>query len=511
MTYKLTIEQEKIYEEITRYIREEDERNEVILIGYAGTGKTTLITKLINEVIEDKERYKNIRKIGIVAPTHKAVNIAKSKLFEGKENISKNIDIMTVHRLLNYKGYINESGEKYFGKSKVEPNLSKYNIIVIDECSMLSNQIIRDINSEIKKEKNKKVKIIYVGDPAQLPPVNQRDSEIFKKNITRLNLDKVVRTNNNYILELSTQQRQWVISRKEEDMPRILKYRSEDVKIYMRENKKKWLEDFINNGDDSNIILTWTNRACNEYNNYVRNRIFKKENLEIYEKGEILIFNDYHRIIRKTEDKKEIISFYTSEQIKLEEFSRDTYKMEDLKTTRIKNMNIDLGLMIARNILKINELLRENIKIFKLRIQKINKIEKDKEPEIYEIKMIDNEERNKYNKINEDFDIIMNELREKAYKFVNKMKIEEMEKMEQHDLVDKRIMKIWKDWHENVIDVFGDINYGYSITVHKSQGSTFRNVYLDMNDIMDNKNEDEVLKCLYTGITRTSKRLVIMI
>ena len=72
-------------------------------------------------------------------------------------------------------------------------------------------------------------------------------------------------------------------------------------------------------------------------------------------------------------------------------------------------------------------------------------------------------------------------------------------------------MKIWKDWHNNVIDVFADINYGYSITVHKSQGSTFRNVYLDMNDILDNKNNEEVLKCLYTGITRTSKRLVLLI
>jgi exodeoxyribonuclease-5 len=46
------------------------------------------------------------------------------------------------------------------------------------------------------------------------------------------------------------------------------------------------------------------------------------------------------------------------------------------------------------------------------------------------------------------------------------------------------------------------LNYGYCITVHKSQGSTFSNVYIDIADIFVNKSKDEVLKCLYTAITR---------
>ena len=47
------------------------------------------------------------------------------------------------------------------------------------------------------------------------------------------------------------------------------------------------------------------------------------------------------------------------------------------------------------------------------------------------------------------------------------------------NIIDKKINRIWKDWQGNVIDRFAQLNYGYSITVHKSQGSTFKNVFID--------------------------------
>ena len=70
---------------------------------------------------------------------------------------------------------------------------------------------------------------------------------------------------------------------------------------------------------------------------------------------------------------------------------------------------------------------------------------------------------------------------------------------------------LWKDWQMNVIDIFAQLNYGYCITVHKSQGSTFKNVFIDLFDIFENKNKEEVLKCLYTAITRTSDSLELLI
>ena len=70
---------------------------------------------------------------------------------------------------------------------------------------------------------------------------------------------------------------------------------------------------------------------------------------------------------------------------------------------------------------------------------------------------------------------------------------------------------LWKEWQTKVIDSMAQLNYGYCITVHKSQGSTFSNVYIDIADIFENKNKDEILKCLYTAITRTSDSLELLL
>ena len=77
--------------------------------------------------------------------------------------------------------------------------------------------------------------------------------------------------------------------------------------------------------------------------------------------------------------------------------------------------------------------------------------------------------------------------------------------------VEKKINKLISIWHTTVIDIFAQLNYGYCITVHKSQGSTFSNVFIDISDILDNKNTVETTKCLYTGITRSSNTLNLLI
>ena len=78
-------------------------------------------------------------------------------------------------------------------------------------------------------------------------------------------------------------------------------------------------------------------------------------------------------------------------------------------------------------------------------------------------------------------------------------------------LIDSIMTYIWEYFYVKVIDIFADICYGYCITTHKSQGSTFRNVYIDINNIITkNSNEEESYRCLYTAITRSSKKVNIL-
>ena len=70
--------------------------------------------------------------------------------------------------------------------------------------------------------------------------------------------------------------------------------------------------------------------------------------------------------------------------------------------------------------------------------------------------------------------------------------------------------KLWEFYYYQIIDMFADISYGYCITVHKSQGSTYNNVFVDVSNIVQ-YNDNQIKNCLYTAITRASNNLEIFI
>ena len=568
---KLTQEQQDVYNELVDFLKS-DKETELLLVGYAGTGKTTLVAKFINDII----RTGLSKKIVMAAPTHKAVNIAKSKLFGSKEDyerMEKIINIMTVHRLLNYQSYIGQEGEKFFAKGKIDPNWSIYDLVVVDECSMLSNQIITDIKGQLEKNAINGVKILYVGDPAQLPPVNQTDSKIFDGSVRKLVLDKIIRTSNQKIMELSNSHRKWIFSKNVDDIPHVGEYESDSIKLYSTANKetKKWLDDFIkilktntkqtkiisefdddveiiNSKDNdsenenillnhnkmiynhnNNIILTWTNKKSNLYNQYIREKIFNKKNLSQWEIGEILIFNDFHRKdilmnnIKNDLDANldnnenaqiiDTVSFYTSEQVKLIGIRQIKYKLDLLKFKINNNLVSELNDKFRSYYKKINNLINFELDIYEMVVQKISDLLEDNVhiPEYTIYTMYPSSEK-KYNEIIETIEMLITKLKSSCYKIINKLKNKDNSfKCELQSEVEKKINKLYKEYQTNIVDCFAQLNYGYCITVHKSQGSTFKNVFIDMNDILDNNNLSETSRCLYTSITRTSNTLNLLI
>lgn len=567
---ELTKDQEKIYNQLINFIKS-SESKELLLVGYAGTGKTTLVSKFINDLIKTKL----CKRIVMAAPTHKAVNIAKSKLFSSKvdmEEANKVINIMTIHRLLNYQSYVGQTGEKFFARGKIDPNWSIYDLVVVDECSMLSNQIITDIKTQLLKESNPNVKVIYVGDPAQLPPVNQTESKIFDSNIKTLTLDKIIRTSNQNIMELSNSHRKWIFSKKIDDIPHVGEYEDESINLFSSEKKelKNWLDEFVkllksngkkkivsefdnginlsseqNNEQDNissssktniiydyermidnhnnNIILTWTNKKAELYNQYIREKIFKKKDLAQWEIGEILIFNDFHRKEINIEEENEldiegkskkidVVNFYTSEQVKLIGNQEIKYKITPLKFKINNNITSELNDKFRKYYKKINEIIGIEIDAYEMQVQKIIDIMENKDLiRTYTILSIHTDSEKKYNKMIEEIEEQIIKLKTSCYKIIGKSKADNNTKCDLQSEVEKKINRLYKEYQTNTIDCFANLNYGYCITVHKSQGSTFKHVYIDMNDILDNNNMNETSKCLYTAITRSSKTLKLYI
>lgn len=72
----------------------------------------------------------------------------------------------------------------------------------------------------------------------------------------------------------------------------------------------------------------------------------------------------------------------------------------------------------------------------------------------------------------------------------------------------KATPRYWKNFWQHQ-ELFHQIKYGYALTAHRSQGSTYENVWVDYADILMNRNRKEAFQCLYTACTRPTTRLVL--
>lgn len=513
---KFTKDQKKGIINILKFLADEKEKI-YGLYGYAGTGKTTTIIEIIIFLIKNKL----INKIAFTAPTNKAVNVMKIKfkkyikelheLFCEKEcddfdimldnlnYIGVTIEFITIHKLLKYEMDYDSEGNLIFVKTSSRTDIMKYEIIVIDECSMISEEIIKTIFISVKKYNTK---IIFCGDPAQLPPVSEKESQIFTKDINTITLKKVMRNKLKHVVDIWTETRIWIT---DGIIPNFNNKVIRDdiinkiIGVYAYSLKINWFNKCLKYFEESkhdNIILVWTNSQANEYNKLVRETLFGKS-IDKYVNNDIIMLNEFYGTLN---DK-----LYTSEQLKI------------IKVETIKKQIKKIGYNLSKNILKmengkqmnnkyiecidnINFYLINDWKCWKMYVKKITEEKILDDPPI--IFVLFDDEISRWNKL-----ITM------CNNLIKKMKINMISKNK--DCIAKIesiiIKPLWQIIHKSIIDIFANINYGYAITCHKAQGSNYYNVYVDGHDILKNKNIPEAKKCLYTAMTRSSNELHLLL
>lgn len=584
LQYNLSDDQKEASIELFKFITNKNE--EVFgLYGYAGVGKTSLMIDYIIYLIGNDY----VKSVCLTSPTNKAVNVMKSKFmeninkvlikrFNNKKNASLEeslnilnengikIDFMTIHKLLNYKNdYDSKEGDRVFIKGQ-KNDMNNYELIIIDECSMLSYDIINNIFDGIKriknKTENKKPKIIFSGDRAQLPAVGELTNVLFNKNKLSVNMHnsylkidtnhifynsddiqkkidnlyneiinmrsyimkKIMRNNSENVIGLSNNIRQWL--EKEIINPEPRKFKGNGVFIFRYDKKLKkteteWFEIYIKNLRDknisqsSNVILSWTNKQIDEYNNETRKRLFNKEKLQKYEIGDILTLRDYYSI--EEENKININNenkndrFYTSEQIRIKSLEIIEKKLEDFSNELAKSVSNLKSSNILKdkfnNVVKsINSKIKKNYKMWKMNIIKLNdnlsitdnNNNNEKEYIIYVL-----HDESKYD-LENDKNISSNIIKKFRKNIVSLFPDKEKS-------IDKYFMKkLWSDWNKIFEESHCKVDYG-NLTVHRSQGSTFYNVFIDVNDILKNINDDEAKRCLYTAITRASNNIYLLV
>ncbi|WP_424813550.1 ATP-dependent DNA helicase [Roseococcus sp. YIM B11640] len=173
MTSGLTEDQRRAHDEI---LAATGRGERYLLTGYAGSGKTFLMQRLTHSW-----RMRGLR-VALTAPTHKAVAVLKRKLQEAK---IEEVPCLTVFSLLGLRPKIQADREVYVRDKRAQAVTT--DVVVIDECSMLGEDLMAHIRRHLPLSF-----VLFVGDPAQLPPVGEAASQAFEVK-RRSHLSTIVR------------------------------------------------------------------------------------------------------------------------------------------------------------------------------------------------------------------------------------------------------------------------------------------------------------------------------
>lgn len=197
LPFTLNEQQEAALRELEAFVNDPTS-SQFTLSGYAGTGKTTVIS-IFKQYLDDINQ-----KVVFTAPTHRANAVTRTK--------TPGATVMTLAKLFGLSVDVDLSSNNYDlrtlqARQTNDPKLEGNELIIIDEASMVQDGMYELIQNQLSTYPG--TKVIYVGDQGQLRPVkSDKISKVFTDADTpKMQLTKVERTGDNPILKESTRLR----------------------------------------------------------------------------------------------------------------------------------------------------------------------------------------------------------------------------------------------------------------------------------------------------------------
>ncbi len=300
----LTNDQRNALEMLHAFL-ESDERV-FILQGYAGSGKTTLLKGFVEYLQSLEKRYQ------LMAPTGRAAKVMNQKT--GFESTTIHKGIYSFNELQEIKQSENENDVSFLYQYKIRNNTEVHNsILIVDEASMLSDvlsqgeffrfgsgHLLRDLVSYARiQEETTTSKIIFIGDPAQLPPIGMKFSpaldqnylnETYKVSVKQTEMKEVKRQDaNNGILISATKIRQCLTSGYFNDFN--LRENNRDI---FNPTYQDYLDTY-NTQQEQKIIICYQNKTALDLNLAIRKDKFGAD-LPIQASDTVIIGGNNYRL-----------------------------------------------------------------------------------------------------------------------------------------------------------------------------------------------------------------------
>lgn len=449
--YQPTEEQEKAIECIADFLFKPENDTLLLLKGYAGTGKTTLIGAVVRTLSEMRAGYV------LMASTGRA-----AKVFSRYSGFSA----YTIHK----KIYRQKSFSNDLDNFSLNDNLHKNTLFIVDEASMISNDGLTGASFGSGRLLDDLIEYVYagqgcrlliIGDDAQLPPVGEDESPALSAevlsgyglDVTECILTEVIRySGRNGILSNATMLRERMAADDIYDLPVLSLKGYEDISSILGSELIEAINSSYNEvGMDETMVICRSNKRAYLYNKGIRNTILYRE--EEVSTGDILMIakNNYHW----TADCKEM-DFIANGDIAVVRRVRRTQEM--------------YGFRFADVVLSFPD---------------HNDIE-------FELKILLDTLHSDYPSLSkEDSDRLFNAVMEDYSDITNKK---------------ERMKKLKEDSFYNALQV----KYAYAVTCHKAQGGQWKRIFIDQGYITEDTFTPDYYRWLYTALTRASEKLYLV-
>lgn len=308
---QLTNQQNQVFSKVKEFL--ESDASVFILKGYAGTGKTTMIRHIVEYVKASRSCY-------IAAPTGRAARVLNDKVCYNIEDRKAS----TIHKLIYNSARLivkedtkDIADSEYKLKFPIVKGCYKGNeVTIVDEASMVCSRTIQhemfifgtdnlmdDLLTFVRPSFGGK--IIFVGDPAQLPPVgesksNALDADFFRAKglkVVECELTDVIRQSGDSVILKNAMKIRDVLFAKQRNAL-VFDEKEGDVEtVPSGEFLKRYLDYRKVSGKHDSVIICYTNEAAVKYNEDIRHSLYGGD-VPVNERDILLIVQNNYRLDR---------------------------------------------------------------------------------------------------------------------------------------------------------------------------------------------------------------------